>query len=53
MVATLTMLAKLATVGLLKIKVIQNKIYDSIVSVYYVANKTLSRDSNYIADLTI
>ena len=46
----LMMPAKLATVGLLKIKVIWNKAYDVIASLCDVSNKTLWRDSNYIVD---
>ena len=40
--------AKLATLGLLKIKVFWNKGYDIIVSVHDITNKILSPDSNYI-----
>ena len=45
------MSAKLATLGLLKIKIFWNKGYDVITSVYGVTNKVLSRDSNYIVDV--
>ena len=38
------MLAKMATPGLLKIKVFQNKDYDIIIYVSDVTNKILSRD---------
>ena len=38
------MLAKMATPGLLKIKVFQNKDYDVIIYVSDVTNKILSRD---------
>ena len=41
------MSAKMATPGLLKIKVFWNKGYDVIISVHDVTNKILSRDSNY------
>ena len=44
---------KLATLGLLKILVFWNKGYESIISVYYVTNKKLSRDSNYSVDVVI
>ena len=44
------MSAKLATVGLLKIKAFWNKGYGVITSVCDVTNKILSRDSNYIVD---
>ena len=45
------MTAKLATLGLLKIKVFPNKGYDIIISVYDVTSQILSRDSNYIVDV--
>ena len=53
MVAILMMSAKLATLGLLKIKIFWNKGYDFIISVYDDTNKTLPRDSNYIVDVVI
>ena len=48
--AILMMSAKMATPGLLKIKVFWNRGYDVIISVHDVTNKILSRDSNYIVD---
>ena len=45
------MSAKLATLGLLKIKVFRNKGYDVITFVCDVTNKILSRDLNYIVDV--
>ena len=51
MVTILMMSAKMATPGLLKIKVFWNKGYDVIISVHDVTNKILSRDSNYIVDV--
>ena len=45
------MLAKLATPGLLEIKIFQNNGYDVIVLGYDVTNKLLSHDSNYIVDM--
>ena len=45
------MSAKMVTPGLLKITVLQNKVYDVIISVDNVTNKILSRDSNYIVDV--
>ena len=45
------MLAKLATSGLLEIKIFQNNGYDVIVLGYDVTNKLLSHDSNYIVDM--
>ena len=47
------MSAKMATLGLLKIKVFWNKGYDVIISVHDVTNKILSRDSNYIIDVVM
>ena len=47
------MSAKLATLGLLKIKVFWNKSYDAIIFVYDVTNNILSRDSNYIVGVVI
>ena len=45
------MSAKMATPGLLKIKLFWNKGYDIIIPVNDVTNKLLSRDSNYIVDV--
>ena len=53
MVTILMMSAKMATLGLLKIKVFWNKGYDVIISVHDVTNKILSRDSNYIVDVVM
>ena len=49
MVTILMMSAKMATPGLLKIKVFWN----IIISVHDVTNKILSRDSNYIIDVVM
>ena len=51
MVAILMMSAKLATLGLLKIKPFRNKGYDIIIFVHDVTNKILSNGSNYIVDV--
>ena len=51
MVTLLIMSVKMATLGLFKINVFWNKVYDVITSVDDVANKILSCDSNYITDL--
>ena len=48
---TLMMSAKLATPGLLKIRVFWNEGYYVMISVYDVTNKTLPCDSNYIVDM--
>ena len=42
---------KMATPGLLKIKVFWNKGYDVIIPVHDATNKILWRDSNYIVDV--
>ena len=53
MIAILLISAKLAALGLFKIKVTWNKVYDVIVFVHDATNKTLSRYSNYIVDVVI
>ena len=53
MVAILMMSVKLATLGLLKIKLFENKGYDVIIAVHGVIGKVLSRDSNYIGEVVI
>ena len=53
MVAILMMSTKMATLGLLRIKVFSNKANDLIISAYDVINKNLSRDSNYIIDVVM
>ena len=53
MVATLIMSAKLVTLGLLKINLFWNKVYDIIIIVHDITNKILSRDSNYIVDVVM
>ena len=50
MVATFMMSSKLASLGLLKIKLFWNKDYDVIIFVHDLTNKILSLDSNYIVD---
>ena len=45
--------AKMATPGLLKIKVFCNKGYDALISAHYVTNKILSCESNYIVDVVM
>ena len=51
MIAILMMSAKLATLGLLKIKIFWNECYDFKISVYDVTNKILLRESNHIVDV--
>ena len=53
MAAILMISAKLATLGLLKIKLFWNKSYDVIISVHDVTNKMLSCDSNDMADMVM
>ena len=53
MVAILMMIAKLGTLGLLKIKVFCNKGYDVIISLHDITSKILSCDSNYITDVAM
>ena len=45
--------SKLATLGVLKIKVFWKKGYNIIISVYDVTSKILSRDSNYTVDVVM
>ena len=53
MVTTLMMSTKIATPGLLKVKLFLNKGYDVLISVHNVTKKVLSRDSNYIVDMVM
>ena len=53
MIAILVRSAKLATPGLIKIKVFWNKDYDVIIFVHDVTNKILSRDSDCIMNLVM
>ena len=50
MVTILMMSAKMATLGLSKIKIFWNKVYDVIISFHDIANKIVSSDLNYIVD---
>ena len=51
MATIMMMSAKIATQGLLKIKVFQGKGYNILIHVHDVTNKLLSHDSNYIVDV--
>ena len=51
MVTVLMMSAKMATLGLLEIKIFWNKVYDVLTFVNEVTNKILSGESNYIVDV--
>ena len=53
MVIVLMMSAKMATLGVIKIKLFWSKAYDVIVSVDDVNKKFLSSDSNYFVDVVI
>ena len=53
MVKILMISTKMATLGLLKLKIFWNKGYDVIIFTHDVTNKILSYDSNYIADLVM
>ena len=53
MVTILMMSAKMATPGLLKIRVFWKKGYDVIISVHDVTNKFLLYDSIYIIDVVM
>ena len=53
MVSVLMMSAKMATLGLLKIKAFWNKGYDVIISSHVCPKKVLSRNSNYILDVVM
>ena len=52
-VAISTMSQKLATLGLFKRKIFSNNVCNVIIFVLDVTNKISSRDSNYIADVTV
>ena len=45
--------AKMATLGLLKIKISWNKDYDVIISIHDLVNKILLLDSNYILNVVM
>ena len=53
MIAIFMISAKLATLGLLKIKIFWNKGYDFMISLHDVINNIFSRESNYIVDFVI
>ena len=47
------LIAKWASPGLLKLKILRSKSYDIIILGYDFIKKYLSRDSNYIVDLVM
>ena len=53
MVTILMMPAKLATLGLLSIRLFENKSYCVIITVHDVSNRVLSRESNHIVDMVM
>ena len=53
MVAILMMSSKMATLGLLKLKVFLNKPYDVIIFAYDVINKISSHDSFYVVNVVM
>ena len=53
MVTILVMSAKMATLGLLKLKVFWSNSYGVIVFAYDVTNKNLSRESNYTENVVM
>ena len=53
MITIFMMSAKMATLGLLKIKVFWNKGYDVIIYVHDVTKKNWWRDSDYIEDVVM
>ena len=50
---TILMMSPNWLLGLLKIKLFQNKDYDVIIFVHDVINKILARDSNYITEVVM
>ena len=52
MVTILIISAKMATLGILKIKLFLNKGYDVIITAHDITNKFLPRDSNYNGHVT-
>ena len=53
MVSILLVSAKMATLGLLKIKIFWNKYYHALIFAHDVTKKIFSRDSNYIVDVVM
>ena len=51
--AILMLSAKLTTLGVLKRKILLNKIDNFLISIFHVTNKDLSRGSNYIVDMAM
>ena len=53
MVTIAMMSAKMVTLGLLKITIFRNKVYNAIISVHDVINKILSREPNFIVNVVM
>ena len=53
MVTILIMSAKMATPGLLKLKIFWDKLYDVIISVHDITNEISSHDPNYFVDVVM
>ena len=53
MVTILMVSTKMATLGLVTIKIFSKKRYDVIISVHDIIKKTLSDDSNHVIDMVM
>ena len=53
MVTILMVSTKMATLGLVTIKIFSKKRYDVIISVHGIIKKTLSDDSNHVIDMVM
>ena len=53
MVTILMVSTKMATLGLVTIKIFSKKRYDVIISVHDIIKKTLSGDSNHVIDMVM
>ena len=53
MVTILMVSTKMATLGLVVIKIFSKKRYDVIISVHDIIKKTLSDDSNHVIDMVM
>ena len=53
MIIILLMLTKMATIGLLKVKLFWKQGYEVIINVHDVTNRILSRESNFIVNVVM
>ena len=53
MITILMVSTKMATLGLVTIKIFSKKRYDVIISVHDIIKKTLSDDSNHVIDMVM